>query len=129
MCDRFSLLDAIFTFQQLTQTSNGNMLDFFDPVGKFVDLDLYETSLGQRFPNPLSPGFLTHRRAPSGLGVNTPFRSAATSRFLLGSMEPEIDIRQVLVQLRPKRLLPVAGIDPAFGHGNEPLFPSLSLVL
>src|SRR6266851_662520 len=55
--------------------------------------------------------------------------SLSIRRFMPGLLEPEICVRQILVQLGPERLLPIPRIQPGLGHGNEPSLPGLSLIL
>src|SRR5262249_52045463 len=46
-----------------------------------------------------------------------------------GLLEPEVCVRQILVQLGPERLLPIPRIQPGLRHGNEPSLTGLSLIL
>src|SRR6266567_38240 len=55
--------------------------------------------------------------------------SLCIRRFMRGLLESEICVCQILVQLRPERLLPIPRIQPGLGHGNEPSLPGLSLIL
>src|ERR1039457_4157585 len=44
-------------------------------------------------------------------------------------LEPEVCVCQILVQLRPKRLVPFARIYPGPGHQKKPLLTLLSLIV
>ena len=53
----------------------------------------------------------------------------ALYRALCSLFVPEVCVRQILVQLRPERLIPLARIHPGPGHRKEPLLTLLALVV
>src|ERR1700688_2175041 len=100
------------------------MLGFFDPLCKLVGGYVYETSFRKHPPNSFFLGLLMwsahgsilrSRRSDwrSNLGFESSLR---IRRFRSSLLEPEIRVRQILVQLGPERLLLISGIQPGFGH-------------
>jgi hypothetical protein len=120
------LAQAGICLKEFTEPCNGSSFDLANTLGKLVQFYLYQVGIGQRLPRALIP-FFAH-------SFTIPRRQLAKhyqglSARLLSSLELQIDICQVLVQLSPESLFSIPRIDPTLRHENQSLFPSLALVL
>ena len=123
--------------QQLTKAHCDDMFDVLDSFCKFVESYFYQTSFGERSPNLLLFGFIigsAHSCKPLSIHATrdpTPVSSSSLRicRFAFCLLVPEVCVCQILVELRPERLVPLARIHPCPGHRKEPLLTLLTLTI
>src|SRR5579864_152262 len=99
-------------------TSLASLIRFANSSGGMSMRPASESALQTRSFSDFSCGSITALYSiADGLGLQPRFVSSLGIRRLNSSLlEPEIRVRQILVQFGPERLLLISGIQPGFDH-------------